>query len=73
MTSLDIARQGKAAARQLRAQARAGVLSKSEFSRLLDKIEAGFEQMMPSEEPTQPLPAGVRRGFAPIVHDGGRS
>ncbi len=69
MTSLDKARQGRSAARQIRAQARAGVLTPAELTRLLDKVDAGFEQMMGQTEPPPP----AARGFAPVVHDGGRA
>lgn len=67
MNSLDIARQGKSAARQLRAQARAGVLTDREFDRLMAKVEAGFEQMIPT--PSSIAPA-VEASFRVI--DGGR-
>ncbi|HEY3696508.1 hypothetical protein [Phenylobacterium sp.] len=46
MTSLDQARQGRSAARQIRNQAQAGVLTARELYRLLDKVDAGFEQML---------------------------
>lgn len=68
MTSLDKARQGKSAARQIRSMMRAGCLTDRELDRLLTKVEDGFEQMVPAAPP--PAPKG--RGFAPIVHDGGR-
>lgn len=51
MTSLDTARQGKSAARQIRSQMNAGVLTQPELDRLLRKVEAGFEEMMPSRSP----------------------
>lgn len=51
MTSLDTARQGKSAARQIRSQMNAGVLTQGELDRLLRKVEAGFEEMMPSPPP----------------------
>jgi hypothetical protein len=81
MTSLDIARQGRAAARQIRQQAAAGVLTDRELNRLLDKIDAGFNQMMgppeggaaPADLPRgpRPLPPGVQRGFRPELIPGG--
>ena len=49
MTSLDKARQGKSAARQIRSLARTNCLTGPELIRLLDVVDAGFEQMMPSE------------------------
>lgn len=51
MNSLDIARQGKSAARQIRAQMTAGVLTQPELDRLMRKVEAGYEQMMPAPLP----------------------
>jgi hypothetical protein len=51
MTSLDIARQGKSAARQIRAQMNAKVLTAGELDRLLRKVEAGYEQLLPSPLP----------------------
>ena len=71
MTSLDIARQGRIAARQIRSQMEAGVLMVGELDRLLKKVEAGFEQMVPEADAPAGPPAA--RGFAPIVHDGGRA
>ena len=65
MNTLDIARNGKSAARQIRSQARAGVLTGSELYRLLDAVDAGFEQMMPSEGRQQ-----MKGEFSVI--DGGR-
>jgi hypothetical protein len=70
MTSLDLARQGKSAARQLRAMMNAKVIiTDRELDRLLSKIEEGFEQMMPTR-PTTPTPDRGSRGLT--VHDGGR-
>ena len=51
MTSLDIARQGYSAARQIRAQMNANVLTPGELDRLMRKVEAGFAQMMPTRPP----------------------
>lgn len=68
MTALDKARQGRSAARQIRQQMAAGVLTDRELDRLMRKVEEGFSQMMGEEPP--PLARG--RGFAPVVHDGGR-
>jgi len=65
MNTLDIARQGKSAARQIRAQMQAGVLTQPELDRLLAKVEAGFEQMMP--EPPAPPP---RRDPFTVVRGG---
>jgi len=72
LTSLDQARQGKSAARQIRIAAQAGVLTGPELFRLLDKVDAGFAQMLPEAAPP-PIATSAARGFAPIVHDGGRS
>lgn len=51
MTSLNIARQGKSAARQIRAQMNVRVLTQGELDRLLRKIEAGFEALLPELPP----------------------
>lgn len=72
MTSLDIARQGYSAARQIEIQRKAGVLMVGELERLMKHVLAGFEQMMATEAAAPPPPARNVRGFAPIVHDGGR-
>jgi hypothetical protein len=72
MTSLDKARQGRSAARQIRSQARAGVLTGPELFRLLDKVDAGFEQMMGAQEKLAPKARDRGDGFAVTVHDGGR-
>lgn len=50
MNSLDLARQGKSAARQIRSQMNAGVLTAAELDRLLAKVEAGFDQMVPGPD-----------------------
>lgn len=62
MTSLDIARQGYSAARQIEIQRRAEVLSPAELERLMKHVLAGFEQMMPTGEAPPPVPPGVVRG-----------
>ena len=50
MNSLDTARQGKSAARQIRAQMQAGVLSAPELDRLLAKVsEQGLPGLTPAE------------------------
>lgn len=53
MNSLNIIRQGKSAARQIRAQVEAGVLTDAEFARLIKKVLDGFEQAL--EEPPEPV------------------
>lgn len=76
MTSLDIARQGHSAARQMIAQRNAGVLTTREFDRLMEKVLAGFEQMMPAPVTPPPppvIPPGVVRASTLVVHDGGRA
>lgn len=70
MISLDVARQGYSAARQLDAQRRAKCISEAELDRLLKKVLAGYEQLMGVESAAPPPPSG--RGFAPVVHEGGR-
>ena len=65
MNTLDIARQGKSAARQIRAQMQAGVLTQAELDRLLAKVEAGFEQMMPEQAAPPP-----RRDAFSVVRGG---
>lgn len=62
MNTLDLARQGKSAARQIRAQMEAGVLTQPELDRLLAKVEAGFEQMMPTPPAPRRDPFTVVRG-----------
>jgi hypothetical protein len=69
MNTLDIARNGRSAARQIRAQMRAGVLTNAELERLLAKVEEGFEQMMGPHPLDAPAPA-VR---VLHVYDGGRA
>jgi len=72
MNTLDIARNGRNAARQIRAQMREGVLTQPELDRLLTAVEAGFDQMMgphPLDSSTLlPAPA-VRLAH---VYEGGR-
>jgi len=51
MNSLDIARQGKSAARQIESQMDAGVLTDGELRRLMKKVREGYEQMVPSAPP----------------------
>jgi hypothetical protein len=53
---LDQARNGRSAARQIRAQARAGVLTEKELFRLLDRVDEGFEQMMGPDPAPKNLP-----------------
>jgi len=72
MTSLDKARKGRSAIRQIQSQCRAGVLTPRELDRLLKVAEEGFDQMM-GDEPAPSVPANATRGFAPVVHDGGRA
>jgi hypothetical protein len=68
VNTLDIARQGKSAARQIRAQMSAGVLTDAELDRLLKKVEAGFEQMIPAGQGTPPE---ARAAFTVIPGGGG--
>lgn len=76
MTSLDIARQGYSAARQIEIQRRADVLMPAELERLMKHVLAGFEQMMPGGEAPPsappPIPPAIVRGGALKVHEGGR-
>lgn len=51
MNTLDTARQGKSAARQIRSQMNAGVLTQAELDRLLRKVEAGYEELLPRSLP----------------------
>ena len=51
MTSLNIALQGKSAARQIRSQMNVHVLTSGELDRLLRKIEAGFDALLPELPP----------------------
>jgi hypothetical protein len=67
MNTLDIARNGRSAARQIRAQFKAGVLTPHELERLLNAVDAGFAQMMgplPSDAPPvrAPRPVGFYDG-----------
>lgn len=70
MNSLNIARQGRSAIRQIRILAREGVLTPRELDRLLVKAEEGFDQMMGESEPAPAIPPSVRRGLT-LVHDRG--
>lgn len=72
MTSLDLARQGRHAARHLRIRLETHTLTTQDMVRLLDKIDAGFDQMLGPSEPAGPLPAGLKRGSDLTVIDGGR-
>lgn len=68
MTSLEKARQGKSAIRQIRAQLEAGVMTTGELNRLLRVAEEGFEQMVPEPPPPPPRARGpftVVRGDRP--------
>ena len=69
MTSLDKARQGRSAVRQALILQRENALTPRELTRLLRVAEEGFDQMMGEQDPLLPPP----RGFAPVVHPGGRS
>ncbi|MDZ4376178.1 MAG: hypothetical protein U1C74_32755 [Phenylobacterium sp.] len=78
MTSLDQARQGRSAARQIRVQAKAGVLTGPELFRLLEKVDAGFAQMMGDDAAQAggaqaPPESPPRRGPDLTILDGGRS
>lgn len=62
------------AARQIRIQAKAGVLTGAELTRLLDKVDAGIGFMLDEEErPAPAIPEGVRPAGKLTVLDGGRS
>jgi len=65
MNTLDIARNGRSAARQIRAQMKAGVLTDRELERLLDKVEQGFDQMMGRATRPEPPPMVLVRGGRP--------
>jgi len=65
MNTLDIARNGRSAARQIRAQMDAGVLTQAELTRLLAAVEAGFDQMI-GGVPARPAPPPM------VVIQGGR-
>ncbi|MFN3513427.1 MAG: hypothetical protein ACK41C_10300 [Phenylobacterium sp.] len=56
MNSLDQVRNARSAARQIRSQARAGVLTPGELYRLLDAVEAGFDQVMGQDAAPADLP-----------------
>jgi hypothetical protein len=62
MCSLEKARQGKSALRQIRAQMTAGVLSPAEFDRLMKVAEEGFEQMVPG-----PVAAPIQRNAFAVI------
>ncbi len=51
MNTLNTIRQGYSAARQIRAQMKAGVLSEAELERLMKKIEAAFDEVIPYRDP----------------------
>lgn len=67
MNSLDTARQGKSAARQIRAQMNAGVLTEGELDRLMRKVEAGYEQMLPAPLSPMQIEALERRTAFHVV------
>lgn len=75
MNTLSTLRNGKNALRQLRAQARAGVLSPREFDRLLSVAEEAFAEVIPdlSSAGAAILEASQVAGRGPFtVIDGGR-
>lgn len=67
MNTLDKARQGKSAARQIRAQMTTGVLTQAELDRLLRKVEAGYEELLPAALPLQEVEAIARRNAFSVV------
>lgn len=67
MNSLDTARQGKSAARQIRAQMKAGVLTAAELDRLLRKVEAGYEELLPAPLAPPEIEALARRSAFHVV------
>jgi len=76
MNILSTLRNGKNALVQLRAQARAGVLSPREFDRLLSVAEEAFAEVIPDYTPAGAaiLEAGQVSGRGPFtIIDGGRA
>lgn len=67
MNTLDKARQGKSAARQIRAQMTTGVLTQAELDRLLRKVEAGYEELLPAPMPPLEIEALARRSAFHVV------
>lgn len=71
MNTLDKARQGKSAARQIRAQMSSGTLTQPELDRLLRKVEAGYEELLPAPMPAMEIEALARRSAFTVVRDHG--
>lgn len=67
MNSLNVARQGKSAARQIKAQMDSGVLTQPELARLMKKVIAGFEEMVPAAMPLPEATQLGRRGAFEVV------
>lgn len=67
MNTLDKARQGKSAARQIRAQMNSHTLTPSELDRLLRKVEAGYEELLPAPLPPLEIEALARRSAYHVV------
>ncbi|CAN5612559.1 hypothetical protein BH10PSE5_BH10PSE5_01540 [soil metagenome] len=67
MNTLDKARQGKSAARQIRAQMNSGVLTMAELDRLMRKVEGGFEELLPAALPPMQIEALERRSAFHVV------
>jgi hypothetical protein len=66
MTSLDKARKGRSAIRQIKSLKRAHLLTPQLLDQLLETAEEGFSQMM-GEQPATPAPPSL------TVHTGGRA
>ncbi|MFD3263357.1 hypothetical protein [Phenylobacterium ferrooxidans] len=70
MDSLDTARQGKSAARQIRAQINSNTLTPGELDRLLRKVEAGYEVLLPAPLPPMEVEALARRSAFTVTRGG---
>ena len=67
MNTLDKARQGKSAARQIRVLMNSGSLIQADLDRLLKKVEEGYEELLPAPLPRLEIEALERRSAFHVV------
>ncbi len=75
MNTLDTVREGQRTRDRLQRMLRNdATISRDQLIRMVEKMGAGLDVIMPPGQAERgAMPAGVGRGFAAIVHEGGRS